>query len=67
MEGAAQLLKGINYGIYDFTKDQLILTKDTKTLLAIPLNKVGNCSVVNKQDVAIELQTDDIDKYILCF
>ena len=70
MEGLVQnnqLLKGINYGEYAFTNDAFVAIRNDKTLLSIPLNKVGNCSVVNKHDVAIELQTDEIDKYISHF
>jgi structure-specific recognition protein 1 len=68
MEGQTQLLKGINYGTYSFTKDHLVAMKDNKTVLQIPLNKIGNCSVVNKQDVALELQTDEIgfEEDVLC-
>jgi structure-specific recognition protein 1 len=68
MEGQTQLLKGINYGTYTFTKDHLVAMKDNKTVLQIPLNKIGNCSVVNKQDVALELQTDEIgfEEDVLC-
>ena len=62
MEGQTQLLKGINYGTFSFGQDHLVASKDNKRLLQIPLNKIGNCSVVNKQDIAIELQVDDIDK-----
>lgn len=64
MEGQVQtnqLLKGVNYGEYNFTRDAFVTTWNDKTLLSIPLNKVGTSTVVNKHDVAIELQTDEID------
>jgi structure-specific recognition protein 1 len=60
MEETPQLLKGINYGLYNFTKDHLTITRDNKNLLQIRLDKISNTSVVNRQDVALELQTDEL-------
>ncbi len=60
MEETPQLLKGINYGLYNFTKDHLTISRDNKNLLQIRLDKISNTSVVNRQDVALELQTDEL-------
>jgi Nucleosome-binding factor SPN, POB3 subunit len=60
MEGTPQLLKGINYGTYSFDENYLVTSKDNKTLMKIPLNKVTNSTVVNKQDVTLEMQAEDI-------
>jgi len=61
MEGAPQMLKGISYGHYSFGNDLFVISKDHKSLLQIPLSKISNTSVVNKQDIALELQGDDDD------
>jgi len=63
MEGQTQCLKGINYGTYAFNKDHLVAYKDNKVIMQIPLSKVSNTSVVNRQDVALELQADEIGEY----
>jgi hypothetical protein len=63
MEGTSQLLKGINYGEYHFDSDSLAASKDGKLLFKIPLNRISNSTVVNKQDVTLELQPDENDKY----
>jgi hypothetical protein len=59
MEGTNQLLKGINYGTYSFTQDSFVTAKDNKVLLKVPLSKISNSTVVNKQDVTLEVQADD--------
>lgn len=59
MEGKPALLKGINYGEYSIENGKLLTTKDNKVLMGIPVNRIINSTVVNKQDVAIELQNDD--------
>jgi|HigsolmetaAR202D_1030399.scaffolds.fasta_scaffold163909_1 Nucleosome-binding factor SPN, POB3 subunit len=58
MEETPQLLKGLNYGSYSFDKNNFIISKDGKHLLNVPLTKITNSSVFNKQDVALELQPD---------
>jgi hypothetical protein len=63
MEGTSQFLKGINYGDYSFESDSLVATKDGKLLFKIPLSRISNSTVVNKQDVTLELQPDENDKY----
>lgn len=60
MEGTPQLLKGVNYGTYSFDENYLVASKDGKNLMKIPLNKVSNSTVVNKQDVTLEIQAEEI-------
>ncbi len=59
MEETPQLLKGVSYGSYSFENDHFAISKGGKTLLKIPLSKITNSSVFNKQDVALELQADE--------
>lgn len=63
MEGTPLLIKGLNYGNYVFENDHLIAAKDGKVLFKIPLSKISNSTVVNKQDVSLELQAEENDKY----
>jgi hypothetical protein len=64
MEGKANFIKGINYGYYSFDNGKLVCQKDNKVMLTVPADKITNSTVVNKQDIAMELMTDDPTEYV---
>jgi hypothetical protein len=64
MEEMPQLLKGINYGSYSFEGNYFVISKDEKALVKVPLTKIANCSVFNRQDVAIEVLAEENYEYV---
>ena len=63
-----QCLKGINWGQYTLEDKLLSMKHNSQTLLALPLSRIVNTSVLNKNEVVLELPFDEFkDEFIEFF
>lgn len=52
-------VKGINWGQYNLEENRLCLKHNNQNLLAFPLGKIVNTSVLSKNEVVLELPFDE--------
>lgn len=53
-------LKGINWGKVELNENKISMNTDGKNLLNVDLKKLQN-STINKNDIILELTTDDLN------
>ena len=60
-------LKGINYGSFDMSSEFLRCLYQEGNIFKVPFEKIENCSSINKNEVLVELNTNDANDEYLYF
>ena len=64
MEGNNQCTKGIHLGSYTVKDKNLVFDYSGQTIFTLPLQKIQNSSVINKNEVVVEFPFEDAnDQY----
>ena len=55
-----ECVKGINWGKYKIEEKEIKTQYNGKTVFKIPYNKIVNSGVLNKNELVLDLQDDDV-------
>ena len=62
MPKSDQCVKGINWGQYTLEESKISLKHNQLTLMALSLNKINSTSVLNKNEVVMEMPFDTFNE-----
>jgi len=54
-------IKGVNYGKYNLDESHFTAENNKKFIFKIPLSKITNSQIINKNDIVFDINYDDQD------